>query len=434
MKLILSLALLCLFLPAKAQNQEAELETLLYMLPDVQFRKSLKPPEKALQYVLKIKQPLDHAHPEKGFFYQSALLTHRGFDKPMVMETEGYEMSNRGNEIEKLLNSNNLNVEHRYFGSSKPDSLQWDYLTEEQVTADLHHVNELLRTIYKNKWISTGISRGGQTAVIYKSFYPNDVDLSIPYVAPFPTGLEDKRVYHFLDTISTEECRTKIFNVQRYLLEHEDEVVKKLKWYAKGYDITFNYFGSLEKAFEMWVLEYPFAYWQIGSVPCEKIPTNRSVDDYLSHLIEVGGIEFMSDKSISDWAAHHYMSRAQTGYYGYDIQRFRKYLRYFKGENPSAILVPATIPYKPFDRTFMQRVNNWIDNKGNNILYIYGSRDTWSACRAIFSDKVNAKTFLIPGANHYEARVKKMPKEMQTDFAKSVKKMIGIDADLGALK
>ncbi len=129
MKFILFIALFCLFTQIRAQTEEAELEKVLYNLPDVQFKKHSKPQDKYLKYVLTIKQPLDHIHPEKGFFYQSAVLTHKGFNNPTVMETEGYEMSFEGNEIERILDANNINVEHRYFGTSKPDSLQWNYLT-----------------------------------------------------------------------------------------------------------------------------------------------------------------------------------------------------------------------------------------------------------------------------------------------------------------
>jgi hypothetical protein len=435
MRNFLWFVLVCFTLRVTAQNDEGQLEKLLYTLPDVQFKKYSKPGDPYLKYELKIRQPLDHAHLEKGYFFQSAVLTHKGFSRPVVMETEGYEMHYGGNEIEKILDANNLNIEHRYFGNSKPDSLQWEYLTFEQVVADLHHVNQLFRNIYRTKWISTGISRGGQTAIYYKRFYPDDVEVAIPYVAPVPNSLADKRIYHFLDTIGSAGCRMKIFNVQKFLLEHEGEAIDKLKWYAKGKGLTFDYFGSLGKAFEMWVLEYPFAFWQIGYTPCEKIPVNKSVDDYLEHLIiGVGGIEFLSDKSINDWVAHHYMARAQMGYYSYDLSRFRKHLRYFKGENPSAALVPTSLPNKPFDSTFTQGVLRWLDEKGNNILYIYGSSDTWSAARVIVSGNVNSKSFLISGANHFEARVKKMPREMQIDFAESLKKMLDINVDLTKLK
>ncbi len=89
----------------KAQSDEATLEKALYNLPDVQFKKYSKPADKYLSYMLAIKQPLDHKHPEKGYFYQSALLTHKGFLRPTVMETEGYEFRTGGNEIEKILNA-----------------------------------------------------------------------------------------------------------------------------------------------------------------------------------------------------------------------------------------------------------------------------------------------------------------------------------------
>lgn len=434
MKAILSFALLLVFFQARTQNEKAELESLLFNLPDVQFKIHSKPEDKHLKYLLTIKQPLDHQHPEKGFFYQSAVLTHKGFNRPTVMETEGYEVRFAGSEIEAMLDANNINIEHRYFGASKPDSLQWEYLTFEQVTADLHRINTLFRTLYKNKWVSTGISRGGMLSIYYKCLYPDDVDLTVPYVAPLTLALEDKRIYHFLDTIGSPECRQKIFNVQRFLLEHEAEAVAKLKWYAKGKGLTYDYFGSLEKAFEYWVLEYPFSFWQLTSMSCEQVPVNKSVDDYLEHMIKVGFIPFLADKYINQWAAHGYTATTQMGYYGYDLNRYKKYLRYIKGENPTAAFVPQTIPSKTFDSSFTAHIINWLNEKGNNLLYIYGSRDTWSACRVMVSDKVNAKSFMIPNANHFEARVKNMPPSMKEEFAEAVSKMLGVKVDIEVLK
>jgi hypothetical protein len=435
MKYFISFIFFCLFNQAFAQNDETELEKALFDLPGVQFKKYSKPGDKYLKYVINVKQPLDHRHPEKGSFYQQIVLTHKGFDRPTVMETEGYEGGYGGNEIEKLLDANNINVEHRYFGTSRPASMQWEYLTFEQSTADLHAVNQLFRKLYNNKWISTGISRGGQTAIYYKKFYPDDIDLTIPYVAPIPNDLEDKRIYHFLDTIGSAECRKKIFEVQKFLLQHEKEAVDKLKWYAKGKGLTFNYFGNLEKAYEIYILEYPFSFWQIGFISCDSIPTNKNVDDYLSHLLTgVGGIEFLSDKSINQWIAHNYMAKTQMGYYSYNLAPYKKYLRFVTGENPSGAFVPDSIQMRPYDISFTRGIIDWLEEKGNNILYIYGSIDTWSAVRVIPSAKVNSKSFIIPGANHYAARVKKMSPEMQKEFVESIRQMTGLNADLNALK
>ncbi|HEX2607252.1 MAG TPA: S28 family serine protease [Flavisolibacter sp.] len=434
MKSFLSIILLLWTLQSSAQSEQEKLEQLLFNLPNVQFRLQSGPKDKYLKYLLTIRQPLDHEHPEKGTFNQYAVLTHKGFDRPTVMETEGYEVHYGGNELEAMLDANNINVEHRFFGASRPDSLQWDYLTFEQVTADLHDINQLFRTLYKHKWVSTGISRGGLMSIYYKYFYPEDVDLTVPYVAPLTRAVEDKRIYHFLDTIGTAECRTKLFNVQRFLLEHEKEAVAKLRWYAMGKGLTFDYFGSLEKAFEYWILEYPFSFWQLSNMTCEQIPENKNVEDYLEHTIKVGGIQYLSDKYINQWVANAYTALTQMGYYSYDLTRYRKYLKHIKGENPTAAFLPRNISARPFDSSFSQRISNWLNENGNNILYIYGSRDTWSACRVLVSGKVNSQSFLLPGANHFEARVRNMPAPMKADFASSVRNMLGLEPRLEALK
>ena len=131
-----------------AQSDELALERALYDLPGVQFEKISKPGDKYLTYALQIKQPLDHQHPDNGSFYQSAVLIHKGFERPMVMETEGYELYAGEDEIADILNANDIDIEFRYFGQSRPETLQWQYLTFAQACADLHHINELLKTIY----------------------------------------------------------------------------------------------------------------------------------------------------------------------------------------------------------------------------------------------------------------------------------------------
>lgn len=101
------------------------------------------------------------------------------------MATEGYKaFRRRVYEPTKLLNANQVTVEHRYYGSSVPYSIDYRYLNMKQATADLHKIKQLFSSIYKGKWISTGRSKGGVTTIFYRFFYPNDVDVSIPYVAP----------------------------------------------------------------------------------------------------------------------------------------------------------------------------------------------------------------------------------------------------------
>jgi PS-10 peptidase S37 len=225
MKTILSV-LLCLSLfHVMAQGDEAALERELYNLPDVSFQKVSAPSDRYLKYELVIRQPLDHWHPEKGYFYQHATLLHKGFSRPTVIETQGYWLADHRNEVEKMLNANDLNVEYRFYGKSVPDSVPWAYLTIEQATADWHAINRLFRNIYTGKWVSTGISKGGETTLYYKYFYPQDVDLSLPYVAPLDNSLEDKRLYHFLTRSARRNAATKYFSCRYFYCS-----MKKRQW------------------------------------------------------------------------------------------------------------------------------------------------------------------------------------------------------------
>ena len=179
--------------------QSHNFENLLFNLPDVIFKKIEIPDSFEFAYELKIRQPLDHFDLSKGFFYQKVFLSHKAFDRPTVINTAGYsKRKNNILEITELLSANQIAVEHRFFGESLPDSMEYKYLNLKQATADLHHINQLFKKIYKGKWVSSGVSKGGVTTIFYRYFYPNDVDVSIPYVAPLNKERKDKRVYTFL--------------------------------------------------------------------------------------------------------------------------------------------------------------------------------------------------------------------------------------------
>jgi hypothetical protein len=433
MKIAFLLFLSLSLLPALAQTDEAALEKQLYDLPNVSFKKISAPSDKYLKYDLRIRQPLDHQHPEKGYFYQRVTLLHKGFNRPSVIETQGYWLFDERNEVEQLLDANDLNVEYRFYGKSLPDSLHWEYLTIEQATADLHAINQLFRNIYKSKWVSTGISKGGETTLYYKYFYPKDVDISLPYVAPLDNDLEDKRLYHFFDTIGTTACRERIFKMQVFLLQHEKEALEKLKWYAKGAHLTFNYTGSIGKSFEYAVLEFPFAFWQYYG-ECDSIPTGTAVDDYVAYLMKISDIAAFADAGIKEFETHYYQAATQSGYYGYQLAPYAKYLHYLSGPNPSATFPPRSVAIKPFDPTLNASVSKWLDTDGNNIVYIYGGIDAWTSAGIVVSDKVNSKRFLVPGATHATARVKNMSPEMQKEYAQKVKEIAGLDIDVNALQ
>lgn len=401
----------------------------LFNLPDIIFKKIKTPEGYESAYALKIKQPLDHNNPSKGFFYQRVFLSHKGFDSPTVMVTNGYSKNaNNLTEVALLLKANQLNIEHRYFGKSVPDSIDYQYLNLEQVAEDLHHINEIFRSIYNEKWISTGISKGGQTTIFYRYFYPEDVDVSIPYVAPLNESLEDQRIYTFLDTVGSDECRTAIKALQKRILQEREAVLPLLRWYTYGAQLKFNYL-SVEEAFEYQVLEFPFSFWQWGS-DCSKIPSaDEPIEDLLYYFVSISGIDFFSDKGMNDYASHYYQAGSQMGYYGYDISEFKGLLKALPNSaNPSAVFMPNKIKVK-FDNTVVLKAKKWLEKNGNQFIHINGNSDTWSSTALRPKKGIDALWFFLDGKDHRAARIKNMTDSERKQLVFMLEKWLALEIE-----
>lgn len=48
----------------------------------------------------------------------------------------------------------------------------------------------------------------------------------------------------------------------------------------------------------------------------------------------------------------------------------------------------------------MQDVLNWLQTRGNNIIYIYGEKDPWTAAAVEPTAQTNALKIVQPSANH----------------------------------
>jgi len=210
---------------------------------------------------IRLRQPVDHRNPDGPQFTQQVFLYYAGSDRPVVFETEGYGARGGRNELAMLLNANFIRAEHRYFEESRPDSAEWKYLTTWQAATDHHRIIELFKPVFSGKWATTGISKGGQTVMFHRYYYPDDVDVSVPYVAPLNFGPEDERMYRFLEKVGTEECRDRVFRFQKLALEKYESLFPMFQSFSEERGWTFTRVGGPEKAFEMTVLEYEFAFW-----------------------------------------------------------------------------------------------------------------------------------------------------------------------------
>jgi len=147
--------------------------------------------------------------------------------------------------------------------------------------------------------------------------------------------------------------------------------------------------------------------------------------------LKISNISFFADADIDKYAPHYYQAE-QTGYYSYNIAPFKKYIKQFSS-NPSAIFPPKKAVVKPSTGIPNEKLQEWLHINGNNILYIYGGNDTWSAARILVSDQVNSKSFLIPGAHHGSARIKNMPANMKKEFVGKIKEWTGLDCTVDVL-
>ena len=175
-------------------------------ISDATIAYSEKNPDK-YGYYFNVEQLKDHKNPKGGTFKQRCYLKFKDWDRPVVLDTEGYALPDSVHEIHdeqdlvKYLKANYITVEHRYFGTSLPedfDNTDFTYLYTDQAAADLHNVVTLLQKHLfprTNKWVATGVSKSGITSALYAYYSDkngwNDIDLFMPFCAPFIRGTEE---------------------------------------------------------------------------------------------------------------------------------------------------------------------------------------------------------------------------------------------------
>jgi len=368
-----------------------------------------------------LKQPIDHNNPSVGEFEQLLYLSHTDYKRPMVMVTEGYSANDRTTEVAKILRANQVVVEYRYAGISRPANNDWKYLNSDQANEDLHRIRRLLRKVYRKDWVSTGISKGGTTALVYKSKYPKDVCVSIPYVAPLAFAQEDKRTDVHQETVGTAECRQKISDFQRLALEHREEIIPMIDTFASNNSHQFSI--GTDAAFEYAVLEYPFSFWQWGA-SCEEIPgAEASQQEIYNYLNSIVGWSFYSDAVAAYFLPSFYQFITELGYYGFPKDHVADLLVTVK-EPTNVIFAPqdADLTFRPY----LKPVHDWLMKKGDRILYIYGGIDTWTACGVVPSPETDALRMVKEGGDH-RTRISSFSKEDQQKMYDQLKKWLKVD-------
>jgi hypothetical protein len=271
-------------------------------------------------FVMEYEQPIDHHDATGAKFSQRMTLLFHDYADPMVVYNSGYFVSTRGFPagLTYLLTGNQLSMEYRYFGPSRPEPADWKKLDIWQAASDQHRITEALKArLFKGKWLTTGASKGGMTSLFHRRFFPADVDGTVAYVAPFdypedaiqsPTN----RYIQFLENVGTDAgCRQKLKDFQNLVLARRTAMKTRMEGVA-SYTVPLDVDHALEFAVE----ELPFIFWQYGDQSnCSKIPASSATDDavfkFFDDTIDAAGY---GDESVSAYLPYYHQSATQLGY------------------------------------------------------------------------------------------------------------------------
>ncbi len=391
----------------------SELSDRLMSLKGVVSVEELTPPKFFTEkYLIVFEQKLDINDPNSEMFYQRVFLSHKSYSAPIIFVTEGYSAdyaakTNDVNELSDILGANQICVEHRYFSESKPTNLDWQFLTTRSAADDHHVVRQVLGQIYQGKWVSTGISKGGEACLLYQMYYPYDVDACVAYVAPIAKALKDGRHEIFLKNVATKNERKKVSNFQLEILKRRDSIFPMFVKFCETAKLSFNL--PLEEIYDYCVLEYSFAFWQ-WIRDTKKIPSKKETDAKLfQHLLAVSGPDYFSIEGAESTLPFFYQAAKELGYYGYDTEMFEKYLKiksskgYFK-----KIFLNNDIKVDFYSQTSID-LEKFVQNKAKNTILIYGEYDPWTAVAPEIVPNKNVLKVVKPKGTH-STRIKNMPK------------------------
>ncbi|NQU53073.1 MAG: aminopeptidase [Bacteroidetes bacterium] len=426
----LQLILLLFFVSLLTFAQTTTLEEFLKAQPQIKSVEKIEGNEFfSVTFEIMVEQAVDHSDLSKGFFQQRVFVADKGIENPVLLITEGYgadyaARSRYLNELSPMLNSSQICIEHRYFGESWPEPLNWKYLTVGNAAADHHKITELFKKYYAGKWINTGISKGGQTAVYHRTYYPNDVDVSVAYVCPLNFGVEDGRHESFLrDVPGTAEQRQRIEDFQLEILKNRALIIPKLKEFSAQKKYTFQI--SIDEVLDYCVLEYPFALWQWGRLT-DKVPSvNDNIDELFEHLMIVSSPSYFAIEGMEGIKSFFVQAAHELGYYGYDTKPFKKYLSIKSAKKYlSKIFIPEHLKIK-YKKAATKDVKRFIKTTDSEILFIYGGFDPWSASGFEVSDKNNFLKIVKPGGSH-STRINNLPENQKKEVKIKLEKWLDI--------
>jgi hypothetical protein len=356
------------------------------------------------QFAVAFEQPADHTRPDKGTFLQHLIVSVRSFEAPVVLHTTGYDLRDYSSDVSRVFPTNEIEVEHRFFSESVPKPLDLSVLTIMQSAADSHRIVEAFSRLFKQRWVSTGHSKGGMTALFHRRFFPCDVEATAPYVTPISLGRDDERYGPHLATIggtTWASCREAFFSVDR-------EVIRDVQRLALRLPGTYSRIGGAENA--LWATT-GMGYWNIFQTGQMNDPQNgcraveASVATQLPRWVErqAAGATSYSDQVASPMMGNDLMYPFQTLNELGSPGATRAHLTSFGPVPTLKAYGEFTVPlamHPRFEPRAMPDVLSWLARSGERFQFVYGGWDPWTGGAVGTPGVTDAAKYIVPRGSH----------------------------------
>ena len=352
-------------------------------------------------YVLQFTQPVDHDDPDGPTFQQQVSLLHRDPSAPMIVQTSGYWDYYRDSPVEltRILLANQISIEHRFFGTSRPTPADWTKCTIEQMAADQHAIITALRSVYDGAFVTTGGSKGGMTAIYHRRFYPDDVEGTVPYVAPISFGAPDPRYEPYFNAIGPAACRNQVRAIATELLANRRAMLEtRATEHAEQSALAYTRI-SLPQAVESAVVNLEWAFWQYrGIASCDDVPATTGSDaDLWDFLEDTSPVSDSSDASVAEFEAYYYQAYHQLGYPTAGTEYLDPYLRFTDADYLGAL--PTAAP--TYDGgAAMTDIDQWVQTEGDGLAFVYGQWDPWTGGAFTLGGAVDSVFVVEPQGTH----------------------------------
>lgn len=392
-------------------------------------------------FVIGFTQRVDHDDPGKGTFTQRLTLLHRSEDRPMIMYTSGYNVSTNPGRSEpaRIVDGNQLSMEYRFFTPSRPSNPDWEeQLTIKQAATDQHVIIESFKQLYDQNWLTTGGSKGGMTATYHRRFFPDDVNGSVPYVAPNDVlDSRDEAYDSFLAGVGTDPaCRDRLVGLQRRVLSDRDTWDARVAEASARDGLTYRIVGNRWQAIESGVIDLYFAFWQYtpqsecGSVPDPDTATDDQVWDFYEATSPLTGY---ADQNLERYVPYYFQAAYQLGSPKPYEDRIGDLLQY-PGTNIARNFVPRSVRPNRFDWPAMRDIDRWVRTSSERMLYVYGGNDPWSAepftCGTSGASR-ECFRFFVDGGTH-GSNIEQLPAAERDRAVALVRSWAGLDDTISA--